>query len=245
MNPFLLHLAFDVLALAVAVVAGFFVYRRWFPATYKHPADDAYSHYIITLSAGSFLGAAFLGTLNLWVSGVPGFGRSILGAILGAIVAVEWYKARHGIRGSTGAALVVPLGMGIAVGRIGCFLTGIHDYTYGTATTIPWGYDFGDGVLRHPVQLYEAFSMAMATMIFLLLLRVRPQWTMAGGFYFFVAWYGLQRFGLEFLKPYGGVLEFNMPGFDDPTVLNVFHIGTVVLMAYAVFMLRGVRRAAT
>ena len=32
--------------------------------------------------------------------------------------------------------------------------------TYGTPTALPWGVDFGDGVPRHPVQLYEAATMA-------------------------------------------------------------------------------------
>ena len=61
-----------------------------------------------------------------------------------------------GITHSTGAYFAPSLAIGIAIGRIGCFLSGLEDYTYGTPTTLPWGYDFGDGVLRHPVQLYEA-----------------------------------------------------------------------------------------
>jgi len=39
----------------------------------------------------------------------------------------------------------VPLAVGIAVGRIGCFLTGLDDHTYGLPTTLPWAVDFGDG----------------------------------------------------------------------------------------------------
>ena len=43
--------------------------------------------------------------------------------------------------------------------------------TYGTPTTLPWGVDFGDGVPRHPVQLYEAATMAIFLAVFVLLLR--------------------------------------------------------------------------
>ena len=43
----------------------------------------------------------------------------------------------------------------MAIGRVGCFLTGLSDRTYGIATTLPWGVDFGDGIVRHPTQLYE------------------------------------------------------------------------------------------
>jgi prolipoprotein diacylglyceryltransferase len=50
---------------------------------------------------------------------------------------------------------VFPLIAGIAIGRMGCFLAGLADHTYGVATGLPWGVDFGDGVFRHPTQLYE------------------------------------------------------------------------------------------
>ena len=36
-----------------------------------------------------------------------------------------------------------------------CFLAGLHDDTYGLPTAAPWGMDFGDGIPRHPTQLYE------------------------------------------------------------------------------------------
>jgi len=29
------------------------------------------------------------------------------------------------------------------------FFAGLPDYTYGTATKLPWGVDFGDGIPRH------------------------------------------------------------------------------------------------
>lgn len=233
MNAFTLHLLFDLFALVLAAVAGYSIYKYQFPAEYKHPAFAGYTHYLFTLSFGSLLGATFLGTLNLWVSGVTGIGRSMLGAILGAIAAVEWYKARHGIRGSTGAALVVPLGVGIAIGRVGCFVAGLEDFTYGTPTRLPWARDFGDGVLRHPVQLYESVSMATAVIVFLIVLRCRSQVAVKKGFYWFIAWYGVQRFALEFIKPYEDVVGS----------LNVFHLGSLVLIAYAFFMMKRANRA--
>lgn len=227
MKPFTLHLLFDLFALGIAAAIGYGIYRYRFPAKYKHPAFAGYTHYLFTLSFGSLFGATLLGTLNLWVSGVPGVGRSILGAVLGAIAAVEWYKARHNIKGSTGAALVVPLGVGIAVGRIGCFVVGLDDYTYGTATSLPWAWDFGDGVLRHPVQLYESLSLALAVIVFLITLKLRPQVAVNHGFYWFIGWYGLQRFAFEFIKPYADVVAS----------LNVFHLGSIVLVFYALFMM--------
>jgi prolipoprotein diacylglyceryltransferase len=70
------------------------------------------------------------------------------------------FKRSAGIRVRTGARFALPLAVGVAVGRIGCFFAGLDDFTYGTPTALPWGHDFGDGISRHPVQLYESAAMA-------------------------------------------------------------------------------------
>lgn len=71
------------------------------------------------------------------------------------MIGVEITKKIIGVNRATGDVFVYPLIMGTAVGRIGCFLTGLSDRTYGIATNLPWGIDFGDGIPRHPTQLYE------------------------------------------------------------------------------------------
>jgi phosphatidylglycerol:prolipoprotein diacylglycerol transferase len=49
-------------------------------------------------------------------------------------------------------------------------LTGLADQTYGFPTTLPWGMDFGDGVPRHPGQVYEiAFVLALAFLLWRML----------------------------------------------------------------------------
>lgn len=82
-------------------------------------------------------------------------GKTIIGALLGGTIAVEWTKRKLGVPRRTGDLFAVALAAGIAVGRIGCFLGGLPDRTYGIATSLPWGVDFGDGITRHPTQLYE------------------------------------------------------------------------------------------
>lgn len=89
-------------------------------------------------------------------------GKTIVGALIGGLIAVEWAKRHLSIRTRTGNLFAIPLAVGTAIGRIGCFLTGLEDHTFGTPTALPWGVDFGDGISRHPTQLYE--------IIFLLLL---------------------------------------------------------------------------
>src|SRR5207244_3468250 len=112
--------------------------------------------YLAALIFGAGLGAVAFGSANLWLSGQSGLARSIEGAVAGGIVAIEMYKRLASITQRTGARFALPFAVGVAVGRIGCCLSGLEDFTYGTPTTLPWGHDFGDGVLRHPVQLYES-----------------------------------------------------------------------------------------
>jgi len=89
-------------------------------------------------------------------------GKTIVGALVFGMIAVEIMKRYIGLEQSTGDLYAIPLALGIAIGRIGCFLTGLADDTYGVATNLPWGVDFGDGIRRHPTQLYEiVFLLAL------------------------------------------------------------------------------------
>jgi prolipoprotein diacylglyceryltransferase len=99
-------------------------------------------------------------------------GKTIVGALLGGLVGVELTKKLIGVRRSTGDRFVYSVLWGTAIGRVGCFLTGLSDRTYGVATTLPWGVDFGDGIRRHPTQLYE---IGFLLLLFLLLRRCEKQ----------------------------------------------------------------------
>ena len=230
-HPLLVHSLFDLLALLAALAA----YRLVPAAAPGMPPEPWRLHrlYIPVAGFGAVGGAYLLGSANLWLSGIAGVARSIEGAIAGAILAIEVLKWRTGLRGSTGLRLVPPLAAAIAVGRIGCFFAGLDDLTYGTPTTLPWGVDFGDGVPRHPVQLYEAATMTAFLGLFLLLLRRENPAAMRTGFYLFVSVYAAQRFAWEFLKPYGTILG----------PLNLFHLLSLALVAYAfVFACRELRQ---
>jgi prolipoprotein diacylglyceryltransferase len=88
-------------------------------------------------------------------------GKTIVGALISGLIAVELMKRYIGVRQSTGDLYAIPLALGIAIGRIGCFLTGLSDNTYGTPTTLPWAINFGDGIPRHPTQLYEIIFLLL------------------------------------------------------------------------------------
>src|SRR3954471_6566484 len=152
-----LHTLFDIAAWAAAALSLLWLQRAGGVRFAPSPSRDI--RYIAALVFGAGVGAVLFGTANLWLSHQDGIARSFEGGIAGGIIAIELYKKIAGIRERTGARFALPLAVGVAVGRIGCFLAGPEDFTYGTPTGLPWGHDFGDGIVRHPVQLYESAAM--------------------------------------------------------------------------------------
>jgi phosphatidylglycerol:prolipoprotein diacylglycerol transferase len=112
---------------------------------------------------------------------------------------VELIKHLRGIHSRTGDLFTVPLCFGIVVGRIGCFLAGLADDTYGTPTSLPWAIDFGDGIPRHPTQLYEIFFLALLAII-LNRYNQRPH-PEGSTFRIFLAVYLGWRLFIDFFKP--------------------------------------------
>jgi phosphatidylglycerol:prolipoprotein diacylglycerol transferase len=126
-------------------------------------------------------------------------GKTIVGGLIGGLIAVEAIKHRLGILRRTGDLFAIPLCIGIAIGRIGCFLSGLGDDTYGVATGLPWGIDFGDGLRRHPVQLYEIVWLgAMTLWLWKFSEKPRREGDLFKGF--MVGYFGF-RLAIDFLKP--------------------------------------------
>jgi phosphatidylglycerol---prolipoprotein diacylglyceryl transferase len=138
-----------------------------------------------TVLAAAVVGATFGAKLLSWLEDPPlalanlhnpAFfvgGKTIVGALAAGLIAVELMKRYIGIHQSTGDLYSIPLAAGIAIGRIGCFLTGLPDNTYGTPTHLPWAVNFGDGIPRHPTQIYEIiFLLALIPFLFFLLKRI-------------------------------------------------------------------------
>lgn len=127
-------------------------------------------------------------------------GQSIVGGLLGGLLGVELAKKLQGVTASTGDLFVGPILLGLMVGRVGCFLTGLADDTYGVPTGLPWGVDFGDGVPRHPTQLYE---ILFAAALWLALNRSAPRLAAVPGLKFrlMLSAYLLWRLLIDGLKP--------------------------------------------
>lgn len=132
----------------------------------------------VWIAFAAIAGAALGAKLGYWIedprAAFAGFpdarrlleGKTIVGALLGGLVGVELVKRLVGAQGSSGDAFALPLLVGIAIGRVGCFLSGLADHTYGNPSPLPWAIDFGDGIPRHPTQLYElAFLVVLGLVL--------------------------------------------------------------------------------
>lgn len=229
MSGAFLHTLFDVLAWLAAAAAIFWLSRRGL----LFPSQSFELPYIAALVFGAGSGAYLFGSANLWLSGQSGIARSVEGALAGGILAIELYKWSAGISLRTGARFALPLAVGIAIGRIGCYFAGLDDFTYGTPTALPVGHDFGDGVRRHPVQLYESAAMALFALAYVVAVLNRNAFAITNGFYLVLAYYGAQRFLWEFLKPYATLIG----------PLTLFHLLSLSILLYAAFMLATASKA--
>jgi len=178
----------------------------WRGSNSAAPGKDAISRLGIVAGAalGAALGSRLLYAAEYWtaLSGQPWpmwlGGKTVVGALLGGLLGVELAKIGLGWRDSTGNRFVVPLLVAMIVGRMGCQLSDVTDQTYGNATTVPWAWNYGDGVPRHPTSLYEILGLVVIAWVV-----HRRRFTREPGdrFRMFMVSYLLLRLGLEFLKP--------------------------------------------
>lgn len=229
------HLVCELLAYAL----GF----RLFLALRRRRGDSVSESTRFTVVTGAALGAAAGSKLLAWLDQPsltlahlhdPAYllgGKTIVGGLLGGLLGVEWAKKLVGETRSTGDLFVLPLCFGIALGRVGCFLTGLADHTYGDFTSLPWGVDFGDGP-RHPTQLYE---IAWLGVVAAWALRFRPR--RAGDqFRGFMSLYLGFRLLVEAIKPGSGEY-LGLSGIQLACVLGLLHYARDLPR---VFPLRGV-----
>jgi len=150
---------------------------------------------------GSMIGAKLPFVLADWqglLRGTAWFddGKTIMaglvGGYLGAVVA-EWALD---VRVHLGDSLAVPVAAAVGVGRLACFSAGC---CYGTVTSLPWGVDFGDGLARHPTQLYEsAFHLLAAVVLYQFQRRQMFRGRLIQAY--FVAYF-VYRFASELIRP--------------------------------------------
>ena len=209
MRPVLLSIfGFDIQTYGVSKVLAAWVAALLLARAFERRGigsrQQAYT-LVLWSTVWGFLGAKLyyllehLQTLTMHDFGGMGFtwyGGLIAGAAAALLMIRRWSLPLGAVAG----AMVVPLSMAYAVGRLGCFVSG--DGTYGRPTSLPWGMTFPNGVVAtdvtvHPTPLYEAVA---AVVIAGLLWRLGPRTRGPVLFGWYLILSGAARFLVEFLR---------------------------------------------
>jgi phosphatidylglycerol:prolipoprotein diacylglycerol transferase len=132
-------------------------------------------------------------------------GLVFLGGFLLDLLVIYWYARNRKINlPKLLDALAPGSALGIAIGRIGCFLNGC---CFGKPTLLPWGIDFPPQALAysyfphaclHPTQLYETLGMTLVFVLMLIIYRYKRYDGQVSGWFF--CFYALERFIVEFFR---------------------------------------------
>lgn len=189
--------------------------------------------YVTLYSPETFLTP--LEVLKVWTGGM-----SFHGGFLGVVAAcayASWKfkidKFRIGDMASVGA----PIGLGI-VRLFGNF---INQELWGRPTDVPWAMRFPkdpDFLPRHPSQLYEAFLEGLVLFLILRFMTVRYKALTKPGLLFgaLMFFYGLFRFGVEFVREPDAIPQFGL-------LTRGMAYSLPMVVAGAILMLWAYRRA--
>lgn len=222
MFPTLINIGgFHLATYGVLVAAGYMVGILWLNSQRKKMglSEDRFWALIYVEFFGALAGGKILYWIVEWDALLSGelrlirdirFGFVFFGGLIGTLVVGVFYARRHRLNfWKLADYFLAPLGVGMAIGRLGCFAAGC---CAGLPTTMPWGVSFTHpeslvayslrGIPLHPTQLYESAGNGLiAIFLFRLLKRVQsgelPQGTVVLAY---IGLYSVMRFGIEFFR---------------------------------------------
>ena len=186
--------------------------------------------YILFYGFSSFLHNPLI-LFKIWEGGMS-FHGGFIGVLLAMVLFARKYQKGFWATVDFIAPLIAP---GILFGRIGNFING---ELWGRVTDLPWGMVFrqtGDGLPRHPSQLYEAALEGVALFVIVWLFSAKPRPTMAVSGVFALT-YGIFRFLVELVRQPDvqlGYLAFGWVTMGQVLSLPLIVVGVALLaLAY-------------
>ncbi|WP_341906782.1 prolipoprotein diacylglyceryl transferase family protein [Fluviicola taffensis] len=219
----------------VTEIAAFFVGFRFYVFKKKR-IQDVFSWeqrmiLLIAAALGALIFSRVLGALEnveAWKSS-PDFwmylysSKTVVGGLLGGWLFVEIAKYFMKLKASSGDVMTFPILLGLFIGRIGCFSQGIEEMTYGNETDWLTGMDLGDGVIRHPLALYELVVLILIGVLLVVLQR-KQKLSEGMQFKLMMFLYLLYRFIAEWMKPH------------FPLALGLTSIQIAILICYLLYL---------
>ncbi len=228
---------YGLLYLAAFILAGFLL-PRFQRLRHLSLTKDEWGNILAWSVAGVLVGgrlgyvlfyrfADFLGD-PLLLFDVRSGGMASHGGFIGVALALAWAlrKKRWEERLRIADVVIVPVAIGLALGRFGNFL---NQELYGTVTTLPWGMHF-DGVegARHPTQLYAVIKdLFIASLCFHYLYRTHTSFVAGRATALFLMLYGVLRFLVEFVRDQSGVAMWGPFSEGQVLTVPVFLVGAI------------------
>lgn len=222
--------------LALAFIVGLVLSRAEMKRRGFNP-DVAYE-LVLGVAIGSLLGARLfyvvghwsnyysrnlLEVFRVWNGGLVFYG-GLLGAAIGLFLMA---RSRQLNVFRLGDVVAAPLALGIAIGRLGCFLNGC---CYGIPAEAPWGINFFGNARYLPTQLIEmAWALVMFAVIFFWLERKVEFKSDGSLFIVFLALYSFGRFFIEFIR-FSTWKLFNVLSFAQLISLAIFAVSAYLII---------------
>ncbi|MBS3101938.1 prolipoprotein diacylglyceryl transferase [Candidatus Woesearchaeota archaeon] len=236
-NPVLLRLGpFEIRYYGLFFVLGFII--AYFMLAYlankrrlsltKDDISDFLLYEIIGVILGARIFYVFIYNLKSYLANpleifaVWHGGLSFHGGLLGAVAAgIIFAKKRKIDFYELADIFVIPLALGLALGRLGNFING---ELYGRITNVPWAVQFQDAEgFRHPSQIYESLKNLF---IFAVLWNVKDKKLPKGFlFWLFVTMYSFLRFVVEFFRQPDEQLGFFFGWLSMGQILSIIMFG--------------------
>ncbi len=158
-------------------------------------------------------------------------GMSFHGGLIGCVITAWIFSRRRKMPFAVLAdSVIVTCPIGLGLGRLGNF---INAELLGRPSDVPWAMIFpaGGPIPRHPTQLYEALAEGLLLFIIMWRLRKKPfkDGMMVG---FFLLFYGILRFIIEFFKEPDPQIGFLLTYFTMGQILCIAQIAAGVVLIF-------------
>lgn len=211
-------------------------------------SKDDVADYILYVLVGTVLGArifyVLFYNLSFYLSNPAEIiavwhgGLSFHGGLIGAVIAGFYFCRKKKVSFYNLADItVIPLALGLALGRIGNFING---ELAGRITNVPWCMDYSQNRFiieipegcRHPSQIYASFKNLI---IFFTLWAIKDK-NLPKGFMFwlFVVMYSALRFTVEFFRQPDSQLGFILGPLTMGQILSVVMFAIGLFFIYKV-----------
>ncbi len=216
---------------ALSAVLGYFLVRYIAKKRNLHISNETLLDFVFWAFLGGVIGGRIFYIVvynfeyfvhNPWsIFAVWQGGMSIHGGLLGGALAAIFFLKKKNIPVWNMAGVVPPaIALGMMLGRIANFM---NKELIGRVADVSWAINFGDGIMRHPSQLYAAGKDAILFLLFFFLC----QNTKIGGkrlFGGFLIVYGIFRFFVEFFREPDPQIGFPVGIFSLGQILSVLVI---------------------